>query len=305
LSAGLKKLEPQYYSYQLLKKHLKVRIDSLEQPLVDSANRFNLERQIRDLAINMEQWRWENTDVSRAYVLVNIPSYRLGIMENDSVVFESNVVVGAPSSQTPTLDARLVNLVVYPYWNVPRDIATKELLPKIKRDSTYLASNKYRVLDIKGKEIHPDSIRWDDHHVNNFPFMIQQSEGEHNALGVVKFNFVNDYNIYLHDTNAKRFFAFEKRAYSHGCIRVERAIDMAEFLAGRDNPYGNVKDLQRFLREEKQHQVNLNPIELRIRYFTCEAGADGVVRFYDDVYKKNAPLEEAFFCRENAQVLYN
>jgi murein L,D-transpeptidase YcbB/YkuD len=305
LSAGLQKLEPQYYSYQLLKKNLRARIDSLEHHMVDSASSFEMTMQIHALTINMEQWRWENPDVSRPYVFVNIPSYRLGIMENDSVVFESNVVVGAPYSQTPTLDARLTNLVLYPYWNVPRDIATQELLPKIKRDSTYLALNKYRVLDMTGRELHPDSIRWEKHHVNNFPFMIQQSEGAHNALGIVKFNFVNDFNVYLHDTNAKKFFSSEKRAYSHGCIRVERAIDMAEFLVSRDNPYGNVRDLHRILKEEKQQQVNVDPIELRIRYFTCDAGADGVVRFYEDVYKKNAPLEEAFFCRENSQGAYN
>ncbi len=129
--------------------------------------------------------------------------------------------------------------------------------------------------------------------------MLQQSEGEHNALGIVKFNFVNDYNVYLHDTNAKRFFTHDKRAYSHGCVRVERALDLAKFLVSRQNPYSSENDLLRFLRAGKQQQLTVDPIDLRIRYFTCQPGNDGTVRFFEDVYGKNAPLMDAFFCRAN------
>ncbi|HEX5168061.1 MAG TPA: L,D-transpeptidase family protein, partial [Cyclobacteriaceae bacterium] len=299
LGRGLEMLEPQNKFYHLLKNDLKTKLDSLPLVLTDSVSSAKLRQRIRHLCINMEQWRWEQMDFNRPYVLVNIPSFQLDVIDNDSLVFESNVVVGTPVSQTPTLDSKLVNMILYPYWNVPRDIATKELLPKIKSDSTYLLSNRYRVLDIQGREIHPDSIDWKAHHVNNFPFMIQQSEGEHNALGIVKFNFINDFNIYLHDTNAKRFFGYDKRAYSHGCIRVERALDLARFLVSRENPYASVNDYQRFLKAGKQQQVNIDPIELRIRYFTCHAGKDGVVRFFDDIYQKNASLMEALFCREN------
>lgn len=299
ITEGLESLEPQYSFYKLLKKDLRGKLDSLSFVVTDSMMSRRIKQQVRDLSVNMEQWRWETAESKEPYILVNIPSFYLGVVDNDSMVFESNVVVGAPYSQTPVLDAKLVNLILYPYWNVPRDIATKELLPKVKHDPTYLVSNRYKVLDIRGKEIHPDSVNWKEHHVNNFPFMFQQSEGEHNALGIVKFNFVNDFNIYLHDTNAKRFFAFDKRAYSHGCVRVERALDLAKFLVGRENPYSSENDLQRVLKAGKQQQLNVDPIDLRIRYFTCQPGSDGKVQFFDDVYGKNAPLMDAFFCRAN------
>lgn len=299
ITKGIETLEPQYSFYKLLKKDLSAKLDSLSFVVNDSLVSWRMKQQIRDLSINMEQWRWETAESKKPYILVNIPSFNLGVVDNDSTVFESNVVVGTPYSQTPMLDSKLVNLILYPYWNVPRDIATKELLPKVKQDPTYLMSNRYRVLDIRGKEIHPDSINWSEHHINNFPYMLQQSEGEHNALGIVKFNFVNDYNVYLHDTNAKRFFTYDKRAYSHGCVRVERALDLAKFLVSRQNPYSSENDLQRFLRVGKQQQLNVDPIDLRIRYFTCQPGNDGTVRFFEDVYGKNAPLMDAFFCRAN------
>jgi len=297
LTKGLLSLEPRYTSYQLLKNDLKNKLDSLSLGLADSMLRATLTKRARDLSINMEQWRWEHVDQDKPYIMVNIPSFRLEVVDHDSMIFESNVVVGTPYSQTPTLNARLVNLVLYPYWNVPRDIATQELLPKIKRDSSYLITNRYRVLDVKGNEIPADSIDWNAHHVNNFPFMLQQSEGEHNALGLVKFNFVNDYNIYLHDTNAKRFFSSNKRAYSHGCVRVERAIELARLLVKNENPYCSVNDLDKFFKARKQQQVTLKPIDLRIRYYTCQPGVDGKINFFDDIYGRNTPLEDALYCR--------
>jgi murein L,D-transpeptidase YcbB/YkuD len=246
----------------------------------------------------MEQWRWEATNTSQEYIMVNIPSFHLDVVNRDSVIFKTSVIVGTPLSQTPTFDARMVNMILYPYWNVPRDISTKELLPKIKRDSSYLANSQYRVLDMSGNVIAPELIDWSIHNVNNFPFMLQQTEGQHNALGIVKFNFVNPYNIYLHDTNAKGLFNEPNRTLSHGCIRVDRALELARLLVSRENRFCSVNDLQRFLKAEKQQQVSLDPIDLRIRYYTCHPRKDGQVQFYADVYGKNAILIDAIYCRE-------
>ena len=297
LTSGLLSLEPRYSYYRLLKNDLKTKLDSLALGFTDSVVRTKLKYRVRDLSINMEQWRWEKVDYNKSYIMVNIPSFQLEVLDHDSMVFKSNIVVGTPYSQTPTLDARLINLVLYPYWNVPRDIATQELLPKIKSDSSYLFTNNYRVLDARGNQVHPDSIDWNTHHVNNFPFMLQQSEGEHNALGIIKFNFVNDYNVYLHDTNAKRFFESDKRAYSHGCVRVERALELANLLVKQENPFCSVRDLDKFIKARKQQQVTLKPMELLIRYYTCQPDENGKINFFDDVYGKNAPLMDALYCR--------
>src|SRR5690606_27104899 len=112
-----------------------------------------------------------------------------------------------PETPTPKLDADIRSFIVYPYWNVPRQIAVEEILPKVKRDSLYLQRNHFQVVDVRGNLINPDSVKWSKYHVNNFPFMFQQTEGEHNALGIIKFPFYSEKNIYLHDTNTKRTFA--------------------------------------------------------------------------------------------------
>jgi murein L,D-transpeptidase YcbB/YkuD len=191
IAEELKALEPQYSAYSFLKHDLKNKLDSISLGFSDSALTQKLVTRVRDLCANMEQWRWETANAKQPYIMVNIPSFHLDVVNNDSVVFKTSVIVGTPSSQTPTFDARMVNMILYPYWNVPRDISTKELLPKIKRDSSYLNNSRYRVLDMSGNEVAPELIDWRTHNVNNFPFMLQQTEGQHNALGIVKFNFVN------------------------------------------------------------------------------------------------------------------
>lgn len=298
LTDELKALEPQYFAYQLLKRDLKNKLDSIALDFTDSALTAKLINRVRDLCVNMEQWRWEEAHTGKPYIMVNIPSFHLDVIENDSVVFDTNVIVGTTNAQTPTFDASMVNMILYPYWNVPRDIATKELLPKIKKDSSYLYNSRYRVLDMSGNEVIPEFIDWKMYNVNNFPFMLQQSEGQHNALGIVKFNFINPYNIFLHDTNAKGLFDESKRTLSHGCIRVDRALELARLLVSRENRFCSVNDLQRFIKGGKQQQISLDPIDLRIRYFTCHPRKDGQIQFYEDVYGKNPGLIEAIYCRE-------
>lgn len=296
ITQGIAAQEPAHEGYQILKRELQNTIDSLS--IVSDSLSQRLQDKVRQLTINLEQLRWDEDDLPGRYILVNIPSYKLGIVENDSLVFESNVVVGSTSSKTPLLDGLIKSFVVYPAWNVPRKIAAEELLPKIKGDSAYLASNRYRIFDVEGNAIHPDSVKWHTYSANNFPFTLQQSEGDHNALGVIKFVFENPYDVYLHDTNAKRFFEKEYRALSHGCVRVEKAVEMAKFLL-LGNPNCSSNDLDRYLAKGGQRQVCLEPIDLRIRYYTCEARSNGSVYFHPDVYGVDKKIGEAIYCRNN------
>lgn len=300
LSEGLHELEPSFSTYHALRRALQARLDSVKSPLMTTA-RMELLKEIADLTVSMEQWRWESNEPGSRYILVNIPAYRLTLLDNDSVEFESRVIVGAPYFPTPILDGTIRNFIVYPSWNVPRRISTRELLPRIRTDSAYLESNRYQVLDIRGREVHPDSIDWSGLGVNYFPYLIRQSPGASNALGLLKFNFVNEYNIYLHDTNARGLFNAGYRALSHGCIRVERALELARHLVSRENPYCSARDFDRFMREELSRQVSLEPVGLRIRYITCEALADGRVVCHPDIYGQNAKLREAISCRNARQ----
>jgi murein L,D-transpeptidase YcbB/YkuD len=302
LSSALASLEPSHFHYRALKTALKARLDSLKTPL-SPADREVVEREVTDLSLSLEQWRWENNTLDSRYLLVNIPAYRLTLISGDSIEFESRVIVGTPYFQTPVLDGVITNFVVYPAWNVPRRIATRELLPQIRADSSYLSSHQYRVLDIAGNEVHPDSINWQQLGENYFPYLVQQVPGPINALGLLKFNFVNPYNIYLHDTNARGLFTAKYRALSHGCIRIERALELARHLVSVDNPWCSVRDFDRFMREELSRQVSIVPVPLRIRYITCEALSDGSVVCHRDIYGRNARLAEAIYCRNTSVAL--
>lgn len=302
LTGALASLEPSTHTYKALKRALKERLDSLKTPL-PSVDREAVEREVVDLSLSLEQWRWESDIENGRYLLVNIPAYRLTLMNGDSIEFESRVIVGAPYFQTPVLDGVITNFVVYPAWNVPRRIATRELLPQIRNDSTYLSGHRYHVLDINGNEVHPDSVNWRMLGENYFPYLVQQAPGPSNALGVLKFNFVNPYNIYLHDTNARGLFAGKYRALSHGCIRIEHALELARHLVSVDNPWCSVRDFDRFMREELSRQVSIVPVPLRIRYITCEALPDGSVVCHRDIYGHNARLAEAIYCRDAALTL--
>ncbi|HEY8511293.1 MAG TPA: L,D-transpeptidase family protein [Cyclobacteriaceae bacterium] len=302
LSGALASLEPSSRTYKALKSALKERLDSLTSP-DPTIDREALEREVADLSLSLEQWRWESNAPEGRYLLVNIPAYRLTLVNDDSVEFESRIIVGAPYFPTPILDGTITNFVTYPAWNVPRRIATRELLPQIRADSSYLAGHQYRILDVNGNEVHPDSIDWRPLGENYFPYLVQQVPGPYNALGLVKFNFVNPYNIYLHDTNARYLFATKYRALSHGCIRVERALELARHLVSVDNPWCSVNDFDRFMREELSKQVSVVPLPLRIRYITCEALTDGTVVCHRDVYGRNIRLAEAINCRNTPPTL--
>jgi L,D-transpeptidase YcbB len=233
------------------------------------------------LEINLQRWREERSSTDR-FILVNIPSYQLEIFERDSIVFESSVIVGSPKNRTPMLDGLLRSFMIFPYWNVPRSIAVNEILPQAKKDSLYLQNHHYEILDVNETVLDPMTVPWMDLGKNNFPYTIRQKEGMHNALGLVKFWFNNPYDVYLHDTNARYLFSKEKRALSHGCVRVHKAMELARHLL-EGNDVVSPEDLDQYVELQQQTRIKADAIEVRFRYFTA-AYIDGVVKFYDDIY---------------------
>jgi L,D-transpeptidase YcbB len=295
LSRIFESQEPGFVSYRKMKRFLRQLIqsgDSLEQKMILAGydpDSSEFSAKVRTLEINLERWRWEHRSKGR-YITVNIPSYTLEVMEDDSVAFTSRVIVGSPKNQTPELDGLIKTFTIYPYWNVTRNIAVKEMLPNLKTDSTYLQAHHYEVFDVAGNVLDPATIDWTQYHANNFPFTIRQKEGIHNALGLIKFTFENPYAVYLHDTNARLMFRREKRALSHGCVRVENALELGRFLV-RDNEMVSPEDLDQYLEMQKQYTVRIDPIPVHLRYFTCEVKGDSVI-FLQDVYKRDAPIKE-------------
>lgn len=296
LSRIFESQEPRFIPYKKMKRFLRAVLesgDSIEGKMVQAGydlDSSEMSMKVRSLEVNLERWRWEQRLKGR-YIAVNIPSYTLEVVEEDSTVFTSRVIVGTEKNQTPELDGLIKTFTIYPYWNVTRNIAVKEMLPNLKTDSTYLQSHHYEVLDLAGNVLDASAIDWKQYHSNNFPFTIRQKEGIHNALGLIKFTFANPYSVYLHDTNARLMFKREKRALSHGCVRVENALELGRFLL-RDNEMVTADDLDQYLEMQKQYTVRIDPIPVHLRYFTCEVVGDSV-KFLNDVYKRDAMVGAA------------
>jgi L,D-transpeptidase YcbB len=280
--------EPGYPGYHALKACLKNMLDSASAGLGDTVV---LSGKIQKVAINMERWRQEQVAWELRHLVVNIPSYRLDIIDNSDTVLSSRVIVGTPDHQTPALSSIIRSITIYPYWVVPRKIAVEEYLPVIRRDTTFFARTDFEVLDRKGTLLDPKQVAWNTFHKNNFPVILRQREGTGNALGIIKFSFDNPYAVFLHDTNAKQLFKKNARAFSHGCIRVEKAAAIARYLM-TGTPDKESRLMKKYLDEQRQAVLNpLRPLPIYVRYFTAEV-VHGVLVIRPDIYGCDTPLSE-------------
>lgn len=296
----LEQQEPDYSQYRSLKQALRALIDTLEEgerTLVKrriALDSLSLQKQLESIEINMERWRQEKQPFKDTYVLINIPSFMLELIAHDTVTFESKVIVGKAQTPTPILSSQLECFIIYPYWHVPKSIASAELLPKIQKDVSYLTRNNFEVLDSKGKILDAKSINWAAYNRSNFPFVLRQQEGTDNALGIIKFVFDSPSGVYLHDTNTKDFFKNEVRAYSHGCIRLEKAEALALLLATGTSDASSPL-VEKYLQEKKRNTINLSsPVPIYVRYFTCEY-KNGNLHQYPDIYKRDAKIFDALY----------
>ena len=264
---------------------------------------LSMKDHIRQIEITMERWRLEPKKQPGRYVWVNIPSYTLRVMEADTLVMRSRVVVGDPKTPTPILSSSVNFFLLYPYWHVPYSIASKEMLPKIQRDTTYLRKNRYEVLDRNGNIIDPSTINWKKYSKNNLPYKFRQREGEDNSLGVMKFNFNNKHGVYLHDTNSKRYFSKDVRALSHGCIRLEKYMDFANYLIREDSLKIKPDSLTLYLEKRVRKQIAVRkPIPIFIKYFTCEPDPEGKITFFTDIYKKDKEFHKVLYREEDKRL---
>ena len=181
----------------------------------------------------LNTYRWLNRFSADKRIVVNIPSATLRVIDRQgNTLLSSRVVVGKRDTPTPLFTASTPSLVTHPYWNVPRSITVKELLPRIRKNpAAMLEIMKLQVIDTKGQIVAPEHIKWTTS-AKSFPYRLRQSTGCDNALGILKFNVTNPYAIYLHDTNARKAFTKENRQLSHGCIRVEKPDQLANLLLG-------------------------------------------------------------------------
>jgi murein L,D-transpeptidase YcbB/YkuD len=245
---------------------------------------------IDQMRANLERVRWVFRDVEDDFILVDITSYRLVLVEGREMGWTTNVQVGKPYHATPVFKSALKYVEFNPTWTVPTSITRKELLPKIRKDPNYLKRNNMNVVTQSGKIVDPATIDWAAS-ASSFPYMLRQEPGTNNALGQVKFIFPNKYSVYLHDTPSKGLFARTERAFSHGCIRTQNPFDLAERLL--DDQGWDRARIDKVIESKKTVRVHFErPITVMLLYWTADADADGVVYFRKDVYNRDPPIIE-------------
>jgi murein L,D-transpeptidase YcbB/YkuD len=225
---------------------------------------------IKTIIVNMERCRWISTDVAKSneFIIVNIPSYNLTYFKEGKSVLVSNVVVGNTMNKTVIFSGLMSYIVFSPYWNVPSSIIKKEILPAMKKSNNYLTKH---------------NMEWNKGNV-------RQKPGPTNSLGLVKFLFPNSNNIYLHDTPSKNLFSSERRAFSHGCIRVEKPNELANLILQND-PIWTPEKIDKAMHKNKEVWHTLkNKIPVYIGYFTAFVDDEGDINFYKDIYERDNRL---------------
>jgi murein L,D-transpeptidase YcbB/YkuD len=254
--------------------------DAVVSPAVAAEMNVPIEQRIAQLSMNMERWRWLPRNLGDRYILVNLPEQRLDVWENGKVVLSMRVIVGKPESPTPIFNDEMTHIVFSPYWNIPPGIARDETLPSLMRDPGFLARNNMEVVNKAGRTIDPSSINWMD----PSSFRVRQRPGSNNALGLVKFMFPNQFDVYLHDTPTDSLFGRAARLFSHGCVRVEKPEELATYLL-RDQPEWTIERIRAAMRAGSERHVKLKtPVPVYLGYWTASVSPDGLAQFRKDIY---------------------
>lgn len=227
---------------------------------------------IKTIMVNMERCRWVSSGLtsSKEFIVINIPSFQLTFFKDKKAVLISNVVVGKVMNETVIFSGKMSYIVFCPYWNVPNSILRKEIYPALHRNKNYLSNHQM--------EWHEGGIR--------------QKPGPNNSLGLIKFLFPNNNNIYLHDTPSKNLFNEEIRAFSHGCIRVEKPVELANLIL-KDEPNWTSAKIEEAMHNNKESWYTLRTkIPVYIGYFTAWVDNNGKINFYKDIYQYDDRLLE-------------
>lgn len=256
---------------QHFQSHHGITVDGIVGPETLRELNVSADDRARQIAVNMERWRWMPEDLGESHILVNIAAFRLDVIEGDRSVLTMKTVVGKEYTRTPFFAARIAEVIVNPWWNVPDSIAAKELWPKQRGDPSYF--EREHMVVTNGR--------------------IRQRPGPWNALGRLKFNMPNGYDVYLHDTPAKSLFERPFRAFSHGCIRLEKPLDLALYLL-RDQPQWTFAAIESAIESGNERAIRLTtPQPVYVLYWTAWVGDDGHTEFHRDHYERDAAIAAA------------
>lgn len=293
-------------SIQKFQWHHGLEVDGKVGRRTRNALNIPVEDRIIQIILNMERWRWLPDDLGRRHVRVNIAGFYLRVFEENQSVMEMPVVVGKPYRRTPVFSSVITDVTFHPYWHVPIKIAYSNVIPEIIKSIEYLKRQGFEVLKTepegKIKVIEqPETLPWSEFLNGHFPYKLRQKPGGKNALGHVRFNIRNDFDIYMHGTPDQGLFSEVVRAKSSGCIRVGEPLKLTEYLL-RDQPSWPVSRIKGVYTQyenttnPKPLNVTLiEPLPVHILYWTAWVGDDDHLYFRDDIYGRDRILDQALF----------
>lgn len=248
-----------------------------------------VEVRICQIGVNLDRLRWLPSELGNRHLLINIPAFNLEVVEDKNVVMNIRAIVGKTDKRTNLLSSRITTVELNPYWRVPKSIAVEEYLPKLQKNPGYLSGKKMKVFaggNYQNSPISPETIHWSRYSKDKFPYFLRQEPGPDNPLGLVKFVFSNEADIYIHDTPTRRLFAQSRRSFSHGCIRIEKPVDLAAYLlkSPSDARWTN-RNIQAEIRKGKNRALKLpEVVPVHIVYKTVWIDREGRLNFRPDIY---------------------
>lgn len=283
-------------------KIFKQTIDGKYGPMLVSALNNSDVVKLSRIAVTLDRYKQLPPEMPVKYIWVNLPGFYLQVHDSDSIALTSKIICGKTKTPTPLLESAISDIVTYPTWTVPESIIKKEILPGLKKNPGYLARKGLNLYDHDGELVNPYTVNWKKYS-KGIPYKVQQGSGDNNALGVIKFNFKNPFDVYLHDTNERHLFKRSNRSLSHGCVRVQEWQQLAFYIVRNDSIMTlpdtmkyNTDSITNWIANKEKHRVYMkNRLPLFIRYFSCEGGEDGRIKFYDDIYEDDRRLKEKYF----------
>jgi murein L,D-transpeptidase YcbB/YkuD len=253
---------------------------------------------VHRLIVNMERWRWLPEDLGAFYVWDSVPEQMTKVYDQGRQVLAERIVVGKPNTPTPMFSADMLFVIFHPSWGVPPGMKANELWPQLREAgggffgiggaSSVLEGHGLRVTR-GGQPVNPNSINWSSVNIQQFEFT--QGPGPNNVLGIVKFRFPNKHNVYMHDTPERHLFGGAVRAFSHGCMRVQNPIRLAEVLLAYDKGW-SADAVQTYVKRGGEIKLT-KPIPVHITYFTATVADDGKVQHWPDIYGLDARVASA------------
>ena len=255
----------------------------------DTISELNIQpnRRLQQIQLNISRWEKLSSELMDRYILINIPNYQLDVIEYGHKVFSMKAVVGKPERPTPEIISTVTRLVFNPYWNIPRMIAQEDIVPKVIEDPNYLANMRIKVFDRQDNdatELDPHDIDWIAAEYEDLRYHFRQDPGSENALGLVKFEFPNSDDVYMHDTPAKNLFNINRRAFSSGCIRLEKPFELVSYLM-QDDPTWTNATMEDILAANTTKYIKVSrPTRIIITYLTAWVDEEGVLQLRNDLY---------------------